>query len=207
MLDNIDEWTQCQKTRWHIQAANKLGIVVRALRFLQSTGKVWIRSQVCRKVNKPLGWVYIMPSGNRAAVTSLLWWMSRCACARQMTYLETWCCWLFYDIQYRGVWALLKFIQVFNLPWSGWEISENRQTSHLTHFSSRSRQVEHLNEFHQGTKPLVLNIMKKSTTSRLEVCHLPSTSTSGHSSQQAGHCSSVATGHDLNSLVPHLYRW
>ena len=69
----------------------------------------------------------------------------------------------------------------------------------LTYLSPRSRQVEHLYKFHQGTKPLVLSIMENLRTSCLEVCHLPSTSTSGHSSQQAGHCSSVATGHDVNS--------
>ena len=146
-----------------------------------------------------------MPSSHRAAVTSLLWWMSRCACARQMTYLKTWCCWLFHDIQYKGLCALLKSVQVFNLPWSGWEISQSRQTSHLTHFSPRSRQVELLYKFQQGTKPLVLNIMKKSTTSCLEVCHLPSTSTSGHSSQQAGHCSSVAHC-TWCKLTPKAYR-
>ena len=54
-----------------------------------------------QKTPPAFGWVYIMPSGNRAAVTSLLWWMFRCACARQMTYLKTLCCWLFlwYSIQ------------------------------------------------------------------------------------------------------------
>ena len=140
-----------------------------------------------------------MPSSHRAAVTSLLWWMSRCACARQMTYLKTGCCWLFHEIQYKGLCALVKFTQVFNLPWSGWEVSQMACLPALTYLSPRSRQVEHLCKFHQGTTPLILNFMKKSTTSCLEVCHLPSTSTSGHSSQQAGHCSSVATGHDVNS--------